>query len=226
MALENLADAHKDWQSLRLPETRRKKGSRFYPEKCFPGYSLLDNLGRGRSGISEATVVKFCQRLGYSGYQEFKITLAPNRKEAEVEEIYDEIGQEDYSRTIIDKIFQFYEGSFADTKKLFAGAGKTCLFPRRTWRITGNWAKMNWKNTIPEDIPEFSEDEQVVFCSYSAGKDPAQINLIQKIARKSSNFAVTGLSSPYDARIAPPEPVLYTSPYGTTPRPQQGTGAP
>lgn len=29
-----------------------------------------------RSGVSDATVVKFTQRLGYSGYQEFKIVLA------------------------------------------------------------------------------------------------------------------------------------------------------
>jgi len=74
------------------------------------------------AGVSEATVVKFCQRLGYSGYQEFKITLAQNRKEAEVEEIYDAIAPNDDSKTIINKIFQLYERSFADTKKLISGA--------------------------------------------------------------------------------------------------------
>ncbi len=74
------------------------------------------------AGVSEATVVKFCKKLGYSGYQEFKITLAQNRRGPEVEEIYDEIGQGDSAETIINKLFQLYERSFADTKKLFLEA--------------------------------------------------------------------------------------------------------
>lgn len=67
-----------------------------------------------------------------------------------------------------------------------------------------------------EDIKEFSGAEQVLFCSYSAWKDPAQINLIQKIARKNPNFAVAGLSSPYDGRIIPSGTSFITS-FDTSP---------
>ncbi len=67
-----------------------------------------------------------------------------------------------------------------------------------------------------EDIKEFSGAEQVLFCSYSAWKDPAQINLIQIIAWKNPNFAVAAFSSSYDARIIPSGNSFITS-FDTSP---------
>ncbi len=123
MGLENLADVQLRigslYDSLKPAE---KKVADFILKNASQVIRFSITRVAEEAGVSEATVVKFCQRLGYSGYQELKITLAQNRNEAEVEEIYDEIGQEDDSRTIINKIFQLYEGSFADTKKLFTGA--------------------------------------------------------------------------------------------------------
>lgn len=70
-------------------------------------------------GVSEATVVKFCQKIGYSGYQELKIFLAASIKNKDNEEhIYDDIAAGDSTETIINKIFQIYSGSFSDTKKM------------------------------------------------------------------------------------------------------------
>ena len=69
-------------------------------------------------GVSEATVVKFCQRIGYSGYQELKIMLAQESDHNEGEHIYGEIKAEDDLNTIINKIFQMYNQSLKETKKM------------------------------------------------------------------------------------------------------------
>jgi len=46
-------------------------------------------------GLSEATVVKFCQHIGYSGYQELKIILAQAGGKEHGEHIYGEIEAND-----------------------------------------------------------------------------------------------------------------------------------
>lgn len=68
--------------------------------------------------VSEATVVKFCQHIGYSGYQELKIMLAQVEKKGEKERIYGEIEADDQTDEIINKIFQIYEHTMNSTKKL------------------------------------------------------------------------------------------------------------
>ena len=68
--------------------------------------------------VSEATVVKFCQHIGYSGYQELKIRLAQVEKKGEQEHIYGEIEADDQTDEIINKIFQIYEQTLGSTKKL------------------------------------------------------------------------------------------------------------
>lgn len=69
-------------------------------------------------GVSEATIVKFCQHIGYSGYQELKIMLAQSNDEAQREHIYGAIEAEDSLDVIIEKIFQIYSQSLCNTKKL------------------------------------------------------------------------------------------------------------
>ncbi|MGM0437369.1 MAG: MurR/RpiR family transcriptional regulator [Bacillota bacterium] len=71
-----------------------------------------------KSGVSEATVVKFCQHIGYSGYQELKIMLAQVDKKGTQEHIYGEIEAEDGVSEIVNKIFQIYDQSLKNTKKL------------------------------------------------------------------------------------------------------------
>ncbi len=70
------------------------------------------------AGVSEATVVKFCQRIGYSGYQELKIVLAQGYDDSDDEHIYGEIEADDDLTTISNKIFQIYIQSLNETKTL------------------------------------------------------------------------------------------------------------
>lgn len=70
------------------------------------------------AGASEATVVKFCQHIGYSGYQELKIILAQAGEKEHREHIYGEIEANDDINIIIEKIFQIYNQSLNDTKEL------------------------------------------------------------------------------------------------------------
>lgn len=74
-------------------------------------------------GVSEATVVKFCQRIGYSGYQELKIFLASSaEKGGDNEHIYDDIGPGDSLDIIKDKIFQIYSRSLDETKEMLTNS--------------------------------------------------------------------------------------------------------
>ncbi len=76
------------------------------------------------AGVSEGTVVKFCQRAGFSGYQQLKINLArlDNTNQTTPETIYDEIDAGDDIKAVINKLFQIYNHSFDSTKKLLEGA--------------------------------------------------------------------------------------------------------
>jgi DNA-binding MurR/RpiR family transcriptional regulator len=69
-------------------------------------------------GVSEATIVKFCQHIGYSGYQELKIILAQAGEKEHREHIYGEIEANDDINIIIKKIFQIYSKSLNNTKEL------------------------------------------------------------------------------------------------------------
>lgn len=85
------------------------------PEKVV--HLSITNLA-AKANVSEATVVKFCQRIGYSGYQELKIRLAQAREGKLKEHIYGEIKPSDNTDDIIKKIFQIYDQSFSSTRKL------------------------------------------------------------------------------------------------------------
>lgn len=70
-----------------------------------------------KAGVSDATVVKFCKRLGYRGYQEFKILLAqdvavkPSLTHGEVEPGND-------IRTIKEKVFQANISALQETAQV------------------------------------------------------------------------------------------------------------
>ena len=57
------------------------------------------------SGVSESTVVRTCQKLGYNGYQDFKVTLAQDIV-TPLQNIHEEIKEGDSLSTIVDKVFQ------------------------------------------------------------------------------------------------------------------------
>lgn len=70
---------------------------------------LADTLG-----VSESTVVRFCQRLGYQGYQEFKILLARDLGRP-IQDTYQEIEPDDDPAAVIQKTLQISMSALNDT---------------------------------------------------------------------------------------------------------------
>lgn len=67
--------------------------------------------------VSDATVVKFCKRLGYKGFQEFKILLAQDIV-VQSEPIYGKVEASDSIETIKEKIFQANITALQDTAQV------------------------------------------------------------------------------------------------------------
>ena len=57
-----------------------------------------------QSGASEATVVRFCRRLGMQGYQELKVTLAQDVV-SPIETIHEEVTESDSDMDVLSKVF-------------------------------------------------------------------------------------------------------------------------
>ncbi len=67
-----------------------------------------------RTQTSESTVVRLCQKIGYKGYQEFKIMLARDLV-GPTETIYEEIDKGDSLSALKNKIFQANAQALKDT---------------------------------------------------------------------------------------------------------------
>lgn len=57
------------------------------------------------SGVSDATVVRLCKRLGMQGYQELKVTLAQDIV-SPIETIHEDVREDDTPQMIVEKVFQ------------------------------------------------------------------------------------------------------------------------
>ncbi len=66
-------------------------------------YSISE-LAEG-AGVSEPTVIRFCRRVGYRGYQDFKIALAQSVV-PRIKNIHEAVVEGDDARTLAQKIFQ------------------------------------------------------------------------------------------------------------------------
>ena len=67
-----------------------------------------------RTQTSESTVVRLCQKIGYKGYQEFKIMLARDLV-GPTETVYEQIGRADSLEALKTKIFQANAQALKDT---------------------------------------------------------------------------------------------------------------
>lgn len=67
-----------------------------------------------RTQTSESTVVRLCQKIGYKGYQEFKIMLARDLV-GPTETVYEEIDKTDSLSALKNKIFQANAQALKDT---------------------------------------------------------------------------------------------------------------
>jgi len=70
-----------------------------------------------KAEVSDATVVKFCKRLGYKGYQEFKIMLAQDVA-AKPQLIHGEVEPGNDVQTIKEKIFQANISALQETAQV------------------------------------------------------------------------------------------------------------
>ena len=66
------------------------------------------------SGVSEATIMRFCRTLGYSGFQEFKIALARDRL-TPLQALQDDVKPADDARTVVRKVFGLNIQTLQDT---------------------------------------------------------------------------------------------------------------
>ncbi|NLG84898.1 MAG: MurR/RpiR family transcriptional regulator [Firmicutes bacterium] len=79
---------------------------------------LLSSTELGeRTGTSDATVVKFSQRLGFRGYQEFKIALAAEVS-GQATAVFGEVERDDDLAVIRDKVFAANLEALNDTRRV------------------------------------------------------------------------------------------------------------
>jgi RpiR family transcriptional regulator, carbohydrate utilization regulator len=73
-----------------------------------------------QSAVAEATIFRFCKRLGFRGYQAFKIALASEVVEP-IKNIHEEIKEEDEVLTLAEKVFTGHIDAIKDTLSLLDG---------------------------------------------------------------------------------------------------------
>ncbi|WP_258358685.1 MurR/RpiR family transcriptional regulator [Moorella sulfitireducens] len=70
-----------------------------------------------KCNVAEATIVRLCKKLGYSGFQEVKISLARDLVEP-IKSIHEEVLPTDDFRTMATKVFHSAMQSLSDTLKI------------------------------------------------------------------------------------------------------------
>lgn len=108
-----------------------------FPERII--HQSIGDLSR-QLGMAESTVFRFCQRLGYKGYKEFKIDLATFKKQEQPlsHDIYEGISEKDTAKTIAKKVFEANRQALTDTVELldernFEGAVSLLLQSERIY---------------------------------------------------------------------------------------------
>ena len=120
------------YATLRAAEQRVADFILAHPDELI--YLTVTELAE-RTNTSESTVVRLCQKIGYKGYQEFKIVLARDLVEPTAA-IYAEILPEDDLLTVKTKVFQANAQALRDTIEVLdedqlAGAVEALATARR-----------------------------------------------------------------------------------------------
>lgn len=102
------------YNALRTAEQRVADFILKHPEELI--YLTVTELAE-RTNTSESTVVRLCQKIGYKGYQEFKIMLARDLVEPDGA-IYEQIEKGDTLKEIKTKVFQANAQALADTMEV------------------------------------------------------------------------------------------------------------
>jgi DNA-binding MurR/RpiR family transcriptional regulator len=107
---------HGTYDALRTAEQRVADFILGHAEELI--YLTVTELAE-RTQTSESTVVRLCQKIGYRGYQEFKILLARDLV-GPTETVYEEIGPSDDLPTLKAKVFQANAQALKDTIEVLA----------------------------------------------------------------------------------------------------------
>src|ERR1700691_6652600 len=99
------------YSGLRAAEQRVADFILKHPDELI--YLTVTELAE-RTNTSESTVVRLCQKIGYKGYQEFKIVLARDLVEP-TSDIYAEVESGDDLTTIKNKVFHANAQAWRDT---------------------------------------------------------------------------------------------------------------
>src|SRR3979409_55380 len=99
------------YSGLRAAEQRVADFILAHPDELI--YLTVTELAE-RTNTSESTVVRLCQKIGYKGYQEFKIVLARDLVDPTTE-IYAAIEPDDDVHTVKQKVFQANAQALRDT---------------------------------------------------------------------------------------------------------------
>ena len=75
-----------------------------------------------RSGISEATVIRFCRTAGFTGFQNLKISLAREHVSPLASVVHEDIGENDRPAEVAGKVFHANIESLKDTLSLIEPA--------------------------------------------------------------------------------------------------------
>ncbi|HET7626783.1 MAG TPA: MurR/RpiR family transcriptional regulator, partial [Bacillales bacterium] len=71
-----------------------------------------------RVGVAESTIFRLCKKIGFDGYQAFKISLARDVVKP-IENIYQEIEENDSAETLMQKVFSGHIQGLQDTLQLY-----------------------------------------------------------------------------------------------------------
>lgn len=98
--------------------TEKKIATYILQNKAKIMYLSITDLSEG-AGVGDSSVFRFCQTLGFKGYQEFKINLAFTTKtDQDIPQLSDEIQLEDSIQTISQKVLNATEAALQQTLKL------------------------------------------------------------------------------------------------------------
>ena len=106
------------YSTLRTAEQRVADFILKHPDELI--YLTVTELAE-RTETSESTVVRLCQKIGYKGYQEFKIMLARDLV-GPTETVYEQIEPGDSLETLKAKIFQANAQALKDTIEVLSDA--------------------------------------------------------------------------------------------------------
>ena len=87
------------------------------PEKII--HSTINELAEDL-GVADATVFRFCKRIGFKGYQAMKIALASEVIEP-IQQIHEEINENDNVKTVTEKVFKSNVRTLENTLEILNG---------------------------------------------------------------------------------------------------------